>query len=73
MDDVEALVIAEPCQDMMVYAHKGSMDYRIKSHGISAHSSMPILGFNAIKPLIEFIQDIDASYNKISKEVKATL
>ncbi|SCT93609.1 succinyl-diaminopimelate desuccinylase [Staphylococcus xylosus] len=70
MDDVEALVIAEPAQDMMVYAHKGSMDYRIKSHGISAHSSMPILGFNAIKPLIEFIQDIDASYNKISKEVK---
>lgn len=70
MDDVEALVIAEPCQDMMVYAHKGSMDYRIKSQGISAHSSMPILGFNAIKPLIEFIQDIDASYNKISKEVK---
>ncbi|RIO69686.1 ArgE/DapE family deacylase, partial [Mammaliicoccus sciuri] len=70
MDDVEALVIAEPCQDMMVYAHKGSMDYRIKSHGTSAHSSMPILGFNAIKPLIEFIQDIDAAYNKISKEVK---
>jgi len=43
MDDVEALIIAEPCQDMMVYAHKGSMDYRITSYGKSAHSSMPIL------------------------------
>lgn len=70
MDDVDALVIGEPCQDMLVYAHKGSMDYRIKSTGRSAHSSMPILGVNAIKPLIEFIQDIDESYAKISKEVK---
>lgn len=70
MDDVDALIIAEPCQDMMVYAHKGSMDYRIKSQGTSAHSSMPIFGVNAIKPLIEFIQDIDNAYQKISKEIK---
>ncbi|MCG7339110.1 ArgE/DapE family deacylase [Staphylococcus sp. ACRSN] len=70
MDDVEALVIAEPCQDMLVYAHKGSMDYKIKSTGKSAHSSMPIIGVNAIKPLIEFIQDIDEAYARISKEVK---
>lgn len=70
MDDVEALIIAEPCQDMMVYAHKGSMDYRITSYGKSAHSSMPILGTNAIKPLIEFIQDIDDAYARISKEVQ---
>ncbi|MCD8918241.1 ArgE/DapE family deacylase [Staphylococcus gallinarum] len=70
MDDVEALVIAEPCQDMLVYAHKGSMDYKIKSIGKSAHSSMPIFGINAIKPLIDFIQDIDEAHARISKEVK---
>lgn len=72
MDDVEALIIAEPCQNMLVYAHKGSMDYRITSHGVSAHSSLPILGKNAIKPLIEFIQDIDTQSTQIAKEVKGT-
>lgn len=73
MDDVDALIIAEPCQDMMVYAHKGSMDYRIKSQGTSAHSSMPIFGVNAIKPLIEFIQDIDNAYQKYLKKLKVNL
>src|SRR5699024_10349027 len=70
MDDVDALLIAEPCQDIMVYAHKGSMDYRITSYGKSAHSSMPVMGTNAIKPLISFIQDIDDAYARISKEVQ---
>ena len=70
MDDVDALLIAEPCQDIMVYAHKGSMDYRITSYGKSAHSSMPVMGINAIKPLISFIQDIDDAYARISKEVQ---
>lgn len=70
MDDVNALLIAEPCQDIMVYAHKGSMDYRITSYGKSAHSSMPVMGTNAIKPLISFIQDIDDAYARISKEVQ---
>jgi succinyl-diaminopimelate desuccinylase len=70
MDDVEALVIAEPCQDMLVYAHKGSMDYRIKSNGVSAHSSMPIIGKNAITPLLKFIQDIDDAAQQISRDVK---
>src|SRR5699024_8350015 len=67
---VDALLIAEPCQDIMVYAHKGSMDYRITSYGKSAHSSMPVMGTNAIKPLISFIQDIDDAYARISKEVQ---
>lgn len=70
MDEVDALLIAEPCQDIMVYAHKGSMDYRITSYGKSAHSSMPVMGINAIKPLISFIQDIDDAYARISKEVQ---
>ncbi|PTK97641.1 succinyl-diaminopimelate desuccinylase, partial [Staphylococcus haemolyticus] len=33
MDDVDALVIAEPSEKMLVYAHKGSMDFRITSNG----------------------------------------
>jgi succinyl-diaminopimelate desuccinylase len=37
------------------------MDYKITSKGKAAHSSVPVVGFNAIKPLIQFIQDIDNS------------
>lgn len=72
MDDVDALVIAEPCQEMLVYAHKGSMDYRITSTGKAAHSSTPVIGLNAIKPLIDFIQDIDRAYQEIIKGNRST-
>lgn len=70
MDDVEALIIAEPSEQNLVYAHKGSMDFRITSKGRAAHSSVPVIGHNAIKPLIQFIQNIDEEYERISKELK---
>src|SRR5699024_9407984 len=70
MDDVDAKLIAEPCQDIMAYAHKGSMDYRITSYGNSAHSPMPVMAINAIQPLISFRQDIGDAYASISKEVQ---
>ena len=71
MNNVDALIIAEPSETNIVYAHKGSMDYKITSKGKAAHSSVPVVGFNAIKPLIQFIQDIDTEYDRISKELKA--
>ena len=43
-DDLDALLIAEPSYPSLVYAHKGSMDFRITSKGRSSHSSMPFLG-----------------------------
>ncbi|TBW74461.1 M20/M25/M40 family metallo-hydrolase, partial [Staphylococcus capitis] len=49
-DDLDALLIAEPSFPSLVYAHKGSMDFRIKSKGRASHSSIPFLGQNAIKP-----------------------
>ncbi|MGJ5700424.1 ArgE/DapE family deacylase [Staphylococcus chromogenes] len=69
MDEVDALIIAEPSEKMIVYAHKGSMDFRITSRGKSSHSSMPVIGRNAIKPLIEFIQNIDKDFYEISKQL----
>ncbi|PTG35950.1 succinyl-diaminopimelate desuccinylase [Staphylococcus capitis] len=69
MDEVDALIIAEPSEKMMVYAHKGSMDFRITSRGKSSHSSMPVIGKNAIKPLVEFIQNIDKDFYEISKQL----
>lgn len=44
MDDVDALVIAEPSYPSVVYAHKGSMDIKITSQGRSSHSSTPFMG-----------------------------
>lgn len=35
-------------------AHKGSVDYRVISHGKAAHSSMPEAGINAIDNLVKF-------------------
>lgn len=65
MNDVDALVIAEPSQDKIIYAHKGSMDIRVSSNGKSVHSSMPDLGYNAINPLVDFISRINQAYNSI--------
>ncbi|MDT3960450.1 ArgE/DapE family deacylase [Staphylococcus kloosii] len=67
MDDVDALVIAEPSQDRIIYAHKGSMDIRVSSTGKAAHSSMPKLGFNAISPLVKFIYKADENFKKFDK------
>ncbi|MFT2141263.1 MULTISPECIES: ArgE/DapE family deacylase [unclassified Mammaliicoccus] len=70
MDDVEALVIAEPSQDRIIYAHKGSMDIRITSRGKASHSSMPHLGFNAISPLVKFIYKADEGFTKFNQTNK---
>ncbi|MGX0400562.1 succinyl-diaminopimelate desuccinylase [Staphylococcus pasteuri] len=72
MDDVDALVIAEPSYPSIVYAHKGSMDIRITSKGRSSHSSTPFMGENAITPLIEFIQNINKEYEEITQNIKGT-
>lgn len=70
MDDVDALVIAEPSYPSIVYAHKGSMDIKITSQGRSSHSSTPFMGENAITPLIELVQNINQAYEEITQRIK---
>lgn len=65
MDGIDALLIAEPSQDGIVYTHKGTMDIQVTSKGKSSHSSMPELGFNAINPLVDFIHYLNKEYNKV--------
>lgn len=67
MKDVDALVIAEPSQDTIIYSHKGSMDARIQSRGKAAHSSMPQLGYNAIDPLIELVHEANRFFRTTDK------
>lgn len=52
--DLSALLVGEPTSGNVVYAHSGSLNYRIKSTGKSVHSSQPENGINAIDALIDF-------------------
>ena len=54
IQDVDAIIIAEPSDSQLDFAHKGSITYRVSSVGKTAHSSIPQLGYNAIKPLVHY-------------------
>ncbi|MEJ7542124.1 ArgE/DapE family deacylase [Staphylococcus intermedius] len=68
MDDVDALLIAEPSQEGMYYAHKGSMHVELTSRGKSAHSSMPELGINAITPVVNFIYHLNEAFQHVDQK-----
>lgn len=51
VDDLDGMLIGEPCNIGIIYAHKGSLNYKVTSKGTAAHSSMPELGNNAIEHL----------------------
>ncbi len=53
-DDLSALLVGEATDGQVVYAHSGSLNYRIKSYGQSAHSARPTQGTNAISGLLQF-------------------
>lgn len=67
MDDVDALIVAEPSQDVIVYSHKGSMNFKVSSKGQEAHSAMPHLGYNTIDPLTEFISKANSEVRDPSR------
>ena len=54
-DDIDALLVGEPTAGKIEYGHAGSYNYKVKSYGKSAHSSLPALGTNAIVKLTDFI------------------
>ncbi|TDM14927.1 ArgE/DapE family deacylase [Macrococcus bovicus] len=70
MEDVDALIIAEPSESMIAYAHKGSMNFRVTSKGKASHSSAPFMGQNAIKPLIGFIGEVENEFNHILRDTE---
>ncbi|HFI0272617.1 TPA: ArgE/DapE family deacylase [Streptococcus suis] len=51
VNDLDGMLIGEPCNIGIIYAHKGSLNYKVTSKGTAAHSSMPELGNNAIEHL----------------------
>ncbi|MEJ6347800.1 ArgE/DapE family deacylase [Holzapfeliella sp. He02] len=54
--DLDGLIISEPTGGNVVYAHCGSLNYRVKSHGKAWHSSAPQNGINAITNLMAFAE-----------------
>ncbi|MCF8563179.1 M20 family metallopeptidase [Alicyclobacillus tolerans] len=58
MDDVDALIIAEPSNDNVVIAHKGALWVEITCYGQTAHGSTPKLGINAIEHMNRVITAI---------------
>lgn len=53
-DDLSGLIVAEPTDGKVIYAHRGSFNYTITSYGKQVHSSTPELGINAINGLFAF-------------------
>lgn len=61
VDDLGALVISEPGDDMkeLTYTAKGVIDYKVTSLGKSVHSSYPDQGINAITNLLDFVNQVE--------------
>ena len=65
-NDLSALVIGEPTNYNLMYAHMGSINYSVVSHGKEAHSSMPEEGINAINNLNEFITEANQQMAEVT-------
>ncbi|WP_129044926.1 ArgE/DapE family deacylase [Companilactobacillus metriopterae] len=63
MEDASALLVAEPSGFNIGHAQKGSMDLKIISKGITVHSSIPKLGYNAINSLINVISEANKTFS----------
>jgi len=57
------VIICEPSNNKIALGHKGKAQISIKTHGISAHSSAPEKGMNAIYEMAEIIQRVEKTNN----------
>lgn len=64
--DIDALIIGEPSNHEIIYAHKGSMDIRLTSYGEVAHSSIPESGFNALNPIILILAEAKKIFDSVT-------
>jgi acetylornithine deacetylase len=52
---VDGVIVGEPTDLKIVYAHKGACRFRIVLTGKAAHSSIPSLGINAVEAAAELV------------------
>lgn len=52
---MDAVIVAEPTEMKLVYAHKGAVRFRVSLSGKAAHSSVPWLGINAVEAAADMV------------------
>ena len=57
---VDAAIVGEPTQLRIVTAQKGVVRWRVRTHGVAAHSATPELGQNAIRDMAQVIEGLAA-------------
>jgi putative selenium metabolism hydrolase len=62
------VVICEPSDNKISLGHKGKAQLSIKTQGISAHSSAPEKGVNAIYEMAEIIQRVESTNAELMKK-----
>lgn len=62
------VVICEPSNNQIVLGHKGKAQISIKTYGVSAHSSAPEKGVNAVYEMAEIIQRIEKTHRELEKK-----
>ena len=63
----DCCIICEPSNNRIVLGHRGKAQIRIKTHGISAHSSAPDKGVNAVYEMAEIISRVAALNRSLHK------
>lgn len=59
-------VVAEPTELKLVTTNKGVLRWRIRTKGVSAHSSKPGLGENAISRMADLIHELDPYHAELA-------
>lgn len=73
MQDVDALLVAEPSGYQIAYAQKGSIDIKLTSKGTASHSSMPNFGYNALDPVISILAAVNEEFRAAEIPVNTIL
>lgn len=71
MDDVTALIIAEPTNNEIYIAEKGVLWLEIETYGKIAHGSTPHLGINAIEHMFQLLKGLHEEFqiNKVKDDL----
>jgi len=60
-------IICEPSDNTITLGHTGKVQARLRTHGISAHSSAPEKGRNAVYEMAEIITRVEALNQRLSE------
>ena len=67
--DCTAVINGEPTENVLATGQRGSMQLRLHTSGIAAHSGMPELGRSAIWTLLDWLQELRALPSASDKDL----